>query len=84
MARGGNAGCNGCVVDGHVDVHGRRRLGAGGTVCGEGGGSGDGGGRAAGSAGLDSSENGDHGLGPAPHVLLVLCGAGWLGGVCVI
>lgn len=82
--RDGNAGCNGCAVNGRVGVHARRKPGAGGTACGEGGGSGGGGGRAAGSVGLGRSGNGDRGVGPALHVLLVLCGAGWSGGACGI
>lgn len=76
----GNAGCNDCAVNVCVGVNVRCRPGAGGTACGEGGGSGGGGGRAAGSVGLGSSGIGDRGAGPALHVLLVLCGAGWSGG----
>lgn len=80
----GDAGCNGCAVNGRVGAGVRRRSCAGGTACGEGGGSGGGGGREAGSAGLGSSGGGECGVGPAPRVLLVLCGAGWSGGACGI
>lgn len=80
VRRVGNAGCNGCAVNGGVGVHVQRSLGAGGTACGEGGGSGGGGGKAADSAGLDSTENGGRGV--ALYVLPVLCGAGWSGGAC--
>lgn len=80
----GNAGCNGCVANGRVGARVRRRLGAGGTACGEGGGSGGGGGKAVGSVGLGSTGNGDRGVGPALCVLSVLCGAGWSGGACGI
>lgn len=84
MLHDGNAGCNGCAVNGHVGVRAGRRPGAGGTACGEGGGSGGGGGRAAGSAALGSSGSGGRGVGSALRVLLVLCGAGWSGGACGI
>lgn len=84
VRRDGNAGCNDCAVNGRVGVHVRRRLGAGGTACGEGGGNGGGGGKVAGSAGPGSTGNGDRGVGPALYVLPVLCGAGWSDGACVI
>lgn len=80
----GNAGYNGCAVSGCVGVHVRCRLDAGGTVCGEGGGSDDGGDKVVGSVGLGSTRNGDLGVGPALHVPPVLCGAGWSGGACGI
>lgn len=84
-ARGASAGCNGCAASGHVGaVRARCTLGAGGTACGGAGGSGGGGGRAAGSAGLGSSGSGGRGAGSALRVRLVLCGAGWSGGVCGI
>lgn len=82
VRRDGNAGCNGCAVNKGVDVYVRSSLGAGGTVCVEGGGSGGGGGKVAGSVGLGSTGNGDHGS--ALNVLPVLCGAGWSGGACGI
>lgn len=72
--RDGNADCGGCAVCASV----RCRQGAGGTVCVEGGGSGDGGGREGGSAGPGSTASGDCGAG---FVLWsVLCGGGWPGG----
>lgn len=80
MACDGNAGCSDCAVNGCVGVNVRRRLGAGGTVCGAEGGSGGGGGRVVGSVGLGSSVNGDREAGSALCVLFVLCGAGWSGG----
>lgn len=80
----GNAGCNGCAVNGCVGVHVGCRLDAGGTVCGEGGGSGGGGGKAAGSVGLGSTGNDDHGVGPALHAPPVRCGVSWSGGACEI
>lgn len=78
----GNAGCNGCAVNGGVGAGARRSPGAGGTACGEAGGSGGGGGKAAGSAGLGSTGSGDRGV--ALCALPVLCGASWSGGACGI
>lgn len=78
--RDGNAGCNGCAVNGGVAA--RCSPGAGGTACGEAGGSGGGGCKAGGSEGLGSTGSGDHGA--APCALPVLCGAGWSGEACGI
>lgn len=80
----GNAGCNGCAANGRVAVHVSCRLGAGGTACGEGGGSGGGGGTEGGSVALGSTGNGDRGVGPALHELPELCGVGCVGGACGI
>ena len=80
----GDAGCNGCAANGCVGVHVRRRLGAGGTACGEAGGNGGGGGKAVGSVGLGSTGDGGLGAGPAPRALPVLCDVGWLDGACGI
>lgn len=80
MRSDGNAGCNGCAASGRVGARVRRRLGAGGTACAEGGGSGGGGGKAVGSVGLGSTGGGDLGVGSALCVPPVLCGVGWLGG----
>ena len=82
VRRDGNAGCNGCAASGCVGVRARCRLGAGGTACGEAGGSGGGGYKAGDSAGLGSTGNGGRGF--ALHVLPALCDAGWLGGACAI
>lgn len=59
-------------------------MGAGGTVCGEGGGSGGDGGREGGSVGFGSTGSGGRGAGPALHVMPVPCGGGWMGGACGI
>lgn len=80
----GNAGCNGCAANGHVGVHVRNRLGAGDTVCVVGGGSGGGGGKAADSAEVGSTGDGDRGVGPELRVPPVLCDGGWLDGACGI
>lgn len=80
----GNAGCNGCAANGRVGACVSCSLGAGGTVCGEGGGSGGGGDKAVGSGGLGSTVSGDCVVVPALCVLPVLCGAGWSGGACGI
>lgn len=80
----GNAGCNGCAVNECVGVRVRCRLGAGGTVCVEGGGSDGDGGKVEGFVGLGSIGNGDYEVEPVLHVLPVLCGAGWLDGACGI
>lgn len=84
VRRDGNAGCNGCAVSGGVGVCVRSRPGAGGTVCGEGGDSGDGGDKVVDSVGLGSTGNGDRGVETALRVLPVLCGVGWLDVACGI
>lgn len=76
--RDGNADCGGCAVCVCVCV--RCSQGAGGTVCVEGGGSGDGGGREGGSAGPGCTGSGDCGAGFVLRA--VLCDGGWPGGAC--
>lgn len=76
----GIAGCNGCAGNGCVGVHVKCSLDAGGIACAEGDDSGGGGGMVAGSVGLGSTGNCDHGVGPELHAPPVLCGVGLLGG----
>lgn len=79
---GGGAGCSGRAVSGGAVV--RSRPDAGGTVCGEAGGSGGGGGKAGDFEGAGSTGDAGHVAGPAPCALPALCGAGWWGGACAI
>lgn len=79
---GERAGCSGRAASGGARV--RSRPDAGGTACGEAGGSGGGGGKAGGSAGPGSTGGVGRVAGPAPCVPPGPCGAGWLGAACAI
>lgn len=75
----GRGCCDCAVVQAGVGVSGRRMRmlpGAGGTVCGAGGGSGGGGGKEGGSAGSTGSG------GAGPGLPAGLCGGGWTDEEC--